>query len=219
MKRLGVLLVLALLASGCNGFKAYLPIINASLIGGKGVVKATYDNRVEAKDAVGCYVTSSLVTSLDTTQQTVASWSTASLGDKVIPAVDVDVAACHALLKEMPEPLIGEKAEAKVQSILKNIMPSVLGVLKAILESNDVSCRDLAIVEAVLKYLEGAAPAVVAELAKPDGKIKLPAVKLALDGCNTDSQEAVPPAARKCPPCKCEAKLLRLRARVAALSL
>ncbi len=197
MKRLIAVLGLAALMTGCAGMKAYLPIINASLIGGKGVVKATYDHTVTAEDAVGCYVTSSLVTALGTTQQTVDSWAGSRTGDKVIPAVDMDVATCHALLKAMPEPIIGEKAEAKVQSILKNVLPSIVGVLTAVLDSNDVTCRDLAVVKGVLKYLEGAAPAVVAEMATPDGKMKLPAVTLDLKGCDTFWPAAVPAASPK----------------------
>tara|TARA_Y100000310_G_scaffold175594_1_gene175654 strand:- start:4912 stop:5481 length:570 start_codon:yes stop_codon:yes gene_type:complete len=183
--------------------KAYLPIINASLLGGKGIVQATHDHTVTAEDAVGCYVTSSLITALGTTQETVDSWATSSVGDKVIPSVEIDIAACHAMMTTV-KPVIGDDAEAKVQSILKNVLPSVVAVLTAVLDSNDVTCRDMAIVKGVLKYIEGAAPAVVAELAKPDGKMSLPAVTLALEGCDTSSPAAAPRAQAENPLCDCE---------------
>lgn len=211
MKRftLGLALGLALLTSGCAGMKAYLPIINASLIGGTGIVKATHDHTVTAEDAVGCYITASLITALDTTHETVDSWATSSVGDKVIPSVEIDITACHALMSKI-DPVIGADAEAKVQSILKNVLPSVVGVLGAILDSNDVTCRDVAIIKGVLKYIEGAAPVVVAELANPDGKMSLPAVTLELAGCDTSSPDAAPRASAPVP-CDCTKQCLEAK--------
>ena len=201
-----IALVLALTPlMGCGAMKAYLPIIDASLMGGKGIVQASKNHTVSKEDVVGCYVTSSLITALDTSRETINSWAVSSVGDKVIPSVEVDIAECHAFIKDDIQPVIAEKASAQVQAILKSAMPSVRGILTAVLESSDVTCRDLAITKGVLTYIENAAPVVVAELGKPDGKMSLPAVTLELAGCDTSSPAAVKrEKAAACPPCECE---------------
>lgn len=188
----------ATLLSGCGGMKAYLPIIDATLVGGKGVVVASKDYTISKEDLAGCYITSALITAMDTSKVTIDSWITISVGDRLIPSVDVDLSACYAMGDKI-EPVIGEDANTKVQGLLKALMPTVTGVLGAVLESNDVTCRDLAIAKGVLKYIENAAPAIVEELADPDGKMSLPAVTLKLSGCDTSSPDAAPrPKASVC---------------------
>lgn len=197
MKRFVLALLLATLGTGCAGVKAYLPIINASLQGGKGVVVATKDHVVSQEDLIGCYVTSSLISAMDITQQTVDSWVGSPDGDRVIPGVDIDIAACHAMNPEV-KPVVGPDVELRVNGLLKTVLPPVTSVLMAVLESNEVNCRDLAIVKGVLAYLNGAAPAIISELANPDGKMALPAVTLEFGGCDLSDPALVPPAALKC---------------------
>lgn len=196
-----VLAAVLTLTAGCAGMKAYLPVIDASIIGGRGIVQATKDTVVAKEDLVGCYVTSALITALDASKQTIDSWVTSSVGDKVIPAVEVDIAACHALAGDAIKPVMKEEAAAKVNAILKSVMPTVTGVLGAVLESSDVTCRDLVIAKGVLKYIENAAPAVIEELGTPDGKMTLPAVTMNFDGCDTSSPDAVKKGG-----CDCEAQ-------------
>jgi len=194
MKRLAIAMLLAVMGTGCAGIKAYLPIINASLQGGKGVVVVTKDHTVTKEDLVGCYVTSALITALDTTQETVDSWASSAEGDKVIPAVDIDIAACHAMNPDV-KPVVGPEVEARVQAILKAVLPPVTSVLTAVLESSEVNCRDLAIVKGVIAYLNNAAPEVMAELGNPDGQMGLPAVTLEFGSCDLSDPALVPPAA------------------------
>jgi hypothetical protein len=200
MSRFILALIFALMAPGCGTMKAYLPIIDASIIGSKGITQATRDHMVSKEDVTGCYATSALITALGTSKGTIDSWVTSSVGNRVIPAVEVDITACHALVKGGIEPVVSEKANSKVQGILKAVMPSVTGVLSAVLASADVTCRDLEITKGVLKYIENAAPVVVDELANPDGKMLLPEVVLNFEGCDTSSPAAIERAAG--PQCK-----------------
>lgn len=196
MRKLIFSLTTILLTTGCGSMNAYLPIIDASIVGGRSVVQAAKDYTVTKDDVVGCYVTSALVTAFDTSKATIDSWVTSSEGNREIPGVEVDIAACHLLVGDKIQAVLDEDVSRKVEGILKAVMPSVTGVLGAVLESNGVTCRDVAIARGVLKYLENATPVVLAELANPDGKMSLPAVVLDLEGCDTSSTDPAPKDAR-----------------------
>jgi len=205
---LGTIAALTLLLTGCAGTKEYLPIIDASLDGAKGVTEATKTVVVGQKDVVGCYVTSSLLTALESAQQVVATWTPTGGKKGLIPEVDVDLGTCHALLEEAGtpvEPLMPEDAETQVRALVGGLTPAIFAVTNAILSSSDVGCRDLVIARAVMDYINGAVQPVIDELVTPDGKMMIPAVAMDLSECDEPEPAPAPPkagACAPCPPCK-----------------
>ena len=93
---------------------------------------------------------------------------------RAFPALSVDVSEC------------GHKASAA------DVPPAVdaaiaLGarVADRLLSRVSLDCRDEAIARASVRYVEGAAPAILSEIRTPDGLVSIPGVDVA--GCDTDS--------------------------------
>ena len=200
MKKTVPILLAFFFLTGCAGKLQYLPIIDASLIGAKGVTQATKVFSEQKRDVVGCYVTASLIAALGSSQDVVDTWITGEGEAGNIPAVDVDVSACNALLSTPLEAVIPSQAEEQVRHITAGLTPVVFTVIQAVMGAVDVSCRDRVIAEAVLNYLRGAILPVIDELSHPDGKISIPAVAMDLKPC-ADEVEPKLEKAMTCPPC------------------
>lgn len=174
-------LTLALLATfiiGCGGTTKYLPIVDASIEGAKGITSAGKALAVNDKNVPACYVTCALLTALNTSQGAVNGWLKGDNPPGVIPAVDVDLSECLALSEKPIEPILKGDAQIIVTSLVGGILPAVDAVIRAVLGASEVSCEDKAVADAVLRYVQNVAPAVVEELINPDGKLSVPEITL-----------------------------------------
>ena len=102
--------------------------------------------------------------------------ATSSQGVAAIPAIEIDVSQCHALLDNV-KPLVQGDAEFQVKAASVLLVPVINGVLGPML-NEQLSCSDRALAEAVLEYINGALPAIAEELANPDGKVLIPSVSI-----------------------------------------
>lgn len=197
-------LALVFLLTGCGGAQRNLPIIDATLSSVRGVTHAVKEQRIAKKDVVGCYVASSLLTASSASQEAVDAWVKGEGKTGVIPAVEVNVSECNALLLAPLDPLIPAKAEEKVRGIVAAFEPFVFAGLESLVGVADLSCKNRVIADAVLSYMKGSLNPVIDELGKPDGKIEIPAVMLDMRDCKEGDIFREPAAAPgcACAPCK-----------------
>jgi len=176
MKKGLLFALLTALLAGCGGTLKYLPIIDASIEGAKGITQAGKTLTIGDKNVPGCYVTCALMTALDTTKGAVDGWLKGVDPPGVIPAVDIDLAECVVLSGEPLKPVIKGEAQVLVTALVGGILPAIDAVIRAVLNSSDVSCEDRAVADGVLRYVQNVAPAVVQELVAPDGKMSVPEI-------------------------------------------
>jgi hypothetical protein len=208
MKKTLWLFALMLVLSAC-GNKQNLPIIDATLIGVKGITQAVNVREVQQKDLVGCYVTAAIITGLDSAQLTVDTWTQGEQKTGVIPMVNVDISACNALLEEPLKPIIPEKAEFQVRETVGALEPLVFAGLEALVGIAELDCRNRVIADGTLQYIRGSIQPVIDELIKPDGIMTIPAVTLDMKDCKEGmpmpSEKASTPAPAPCECPKCPA--------------
>lgn len=172
----GLLLAIAALLIGCGSTTQYLPIIDASIDGAKGVTQSGKAIALHKEDVAGCYITCALLTALDTAQGAVDGWLKGEDPPGVIPAVDIDLSECISLIGHPPEPILKGDARVIVTATVGGILPAIDAVIRAILTASEVSCEERAVADAVLRYVQSVAPAVVDELSNPDGVLTVPEV-------------------------------------------
>jgi len=177
MQKLFATLLLAGLLLGCGSTQKYLPIIDSSLIGAKGVTEAGKALSVADRNVVACYVTSSFLTAIGAAQSAVDGWAKGE-ATGVIPSVEVDINSCLVLQESPMEPVLEADAKALVDALSGSILPAVESITLLVMEGKDVSCEDKAIAKAVFSYVSAVKGPLIEELAAPDGRVYVPAVSL-----------------------------------------
>lgn len=177
---LTALLLTTLAMAGCAGSQKFLPIIDASLQGARGISEAGKVLSESDKNVVGCYVAASFLTAIGSAQSALDGWAK---GDAVgvIPSVDVDISSCLALSNTPLKPVIEADARMVIEALAAGILPAVESIVLSIMEGDDATCQEKSIAQAVFTYVSAVKYPLVAELAEPDGKLFVPEV--ALEAC------------------------------------
>jgi hypothetical protein len=180
MKKVATVLLTALLLAGCGSNAQFLPIIDASLQGAKGVTEAGRILSEADKNVVGCFVAASFLTAIGSAQSAIDGWSK---GDAtgVIPSVEVDLSSCLVLSGAPMEPVIEANAKIMIDALAAGILPAIESIVMSIMEGDDASCQEKAVARAAFAYVGAVRGPLAEELHSPDGKLSIPEV--ALEAC------------------------------------
>lgn len=175
-KHKGMIIVFGvMLLAGCGAaIQAYKPAIVGTLGGAEVAAHALKAAGVAGEDPAMCYVGAGIATAAHTARSVVETW-TPQMAGGTLPAADLDVADCHALLKMAPKPIVPSSATTKA----KLLLPTVTGMIQGLLAVVGLDCERRNLGQAVLDYLEGALPSIIDELSDPDGKVTILEVKVA----------------------------------------
>lgn len=104
-------------------------------------------------------------------------------------------AAAHGVRTEVYPPLVvdltgcpGDRPGVDVPAYAEPLLTAGTRVARAVVETypGRLGCRDAEIVGAALRYVEGAVPAIVAEVGEPDGYVEIEGATI--DPCDTDAR-------------------------------
>ena len=150
------------------------PIIIVGLDTGAQLSAASGKMAEESEDYVGCMVGSVLASALETAKEGVEG----NLEGGFLPAVDLDISKCLPLAEKMPE---GQDVPAIVQPMFDMALQASKAAVAVYGE--DMACAPKAWTMAGLGYAEGLLPAVIEEVASPDGVLSIPEVAVNLEPC------------------------------------